>query len=188
MSEAVKTKTLQARVMGQPTGTALTLDDQLRGQTLSSVLARLAGPEGRAPRPAQQLRGVVGGDSRLVDPRRTTLAEIAAMFDADQIQVDLNVNARGGSDELEPPPRPPAAASDVEPTPREAHAPSAHPRPLHAPRDTPPAPYSRAVDALVGDLEVAFLLLGRPKRSRQVSEVFLVRGLGGRLRELLRER
>jgi|GEM_PF-6930201 len=176
MSEAVKTKTLQARVMGQPTGTALTLDDQLRGQTLSSVLARLAGPE--AALLGQRSNYVVssGADSRLVDPRRTTLAEIAAMFDADQIQVDLNVNARGGSDELEPPPRPPAAASDVEPTPREAHAPSLTPV-----RFTPHATrrlraYSRAVDALVGDLEVAFLLLGPPAAERQVSEVFLVRG------------
>ncbi len=176
MSEAAKTKTLQARVMGQPTGTALTLDDQLRGQTLSSVLARLAGPE--AALLGQRSNYVVssGADSRLVDPRRTTLADIAAMFESDQIQVDLNVNARGGSGEAEPPSRPQPAASEADATPGDAPAPSLAPVRFTAHATRRLRAYSRAVDAAVGDLEVAFLLLGPPGEGRRVSEVFLVRG------------
>lgn len=174
MSEAVKTKTLRARVMGQPTGTALTLDDQLRGQTLSSVLARLAGPE--AALLGQRSNYVVssGADSRLVDPRHTTLADIAAMFEADQIDVDLNVNARGGGGD--PAPSPPPAGHD--PAPDATDESGAALAPV---RFTPHATrrlraYSRAVDTTVGDLEVAFLLLGPRDQGRLVSEVFLIRG------------
>lgn len=96
-----KRRSLRAVLTGLPTGEQVELSADLRRETLSSILPRLAPELAATLGERSNLVVSSGGRTKLVDPLRITLGEIDAFFGGQQgveedISVHVNVNARGG--------------------------------------------------------------------------------------------
>jgi hypothetical protein len=93
----------RARVMGSPTGEPLELTEENRSHTLRSALPRLAGAEAAMLSERGSIVVTAGGVPRgAVDPDRTTLGDLDAMFRAagqndEELSVNMGVNAHGGA-------------------------------------------------------------------------------------------